>query len=77
MSWDSNAPIRFKLGTIALYNLLTQRRAIDAQSPTLGLLKAGFERLAEVHAYSVRNEFLDMTTRPLPTNLERRRQGIQ
>ena len=75
MSWDSNAPIHFKLGSIALWNLLTQKRAIDAQSPTLGLLKSSFERMANV-THGVRNEFEDMTTRPLPTTLARRRQEM-
>lgn len=76
MSWTSNAPIRFKLGTIALWNLLTQKRTIDAQSPTLGLLKSSFERMADVTP-GVTNEFEDMTTRPLPTTLARSRQEIQ
>lgn len=76
MSWTSNAPIRFKLGTIALWNLLTQKRTIDAQSPTLGLLKSSFERMADVTP-GIINEFEDMTTRPLPTTLERRKQEAQ
>lgn len=67
MSWENNQSIRFRLGTIALYNLLT-RKVLDAKSPTLGLLKASFERMVGVHA-GIANEFEEMTTRPLPTTL--------
>lgn len=60
MSWNSNAPIRFKLGTIAIYNLLT-RRVIDGSDPTLGLLK---ERAPAL--------FQDLIESPNPTTMEGR-----
>jgi hypothetical protein len=71
MSWDNNQSIRFRLGTIALYNILT-RPVVDARDAALGLLKNSFERMAGVHA-GIPNEFEEMTTRPLPTTLQERR----
>jgi hypothetical protein len=73
MSWTNNQSIPFRFGSIALWNLLTNRRTIDAQSPTLGLIKASYERMVGVTA-NVTNEFEDMTTRPLPTSMLAARQ---
>jgi hypothetical protein len=67
MSWTNNQSIRFRLGTVALYNILTQP-VVDATNPALGLLKASFERMAGVHA-GIENEFEEMTTRELPATL--------
>jgi hypothetical protein len=61
MSWDTNHTIRFKLGTIALWNLLTQRRVIDGGDPSLALIKT--------HAP---DQFEELTKAPLPSNLEAR-----
>lgn len=38
MSWTNNSPIRFKLGSVALWNRLT-KRVVDLRDPTLGFLQ--------------------------------------
>lgn len=38
MSWHNNSPIKFKLGTIAIWNRLT-KRVVDLRDPTLGFLQ--------------------------------------
>jgi hypothetical protein len=37
MSWEVNSPIKFRLGTIAIWNRLT-KRVVDLRDPTLGFL---------------------------------------
>lgn len=69
MSWTSNAPIHVKLGTVALWNALTGRQAVELKSPTLGILKASFDRMVGVNAGIV-NEFEEMTSRALPASLQ-------
>ena len=71
MSWTSNAPIHVKLGTVALWNALTGRQAVELKSPTLGILKASFERMTGVNAGIV-NEFEEMTSRSLPQTFQER-----
>jgi len=62
VSWNSNAPIKFKLGTVAIWNLLT-RRIIDGSNNrhgvTLGLLRGIAPALFE-----------DLITSPTPTTME-------
>lgn len=60
MSWNSNAPIHFKLGTTALWNLLT-RRVVDGSNPTLGLLKETAPALFE-----------DLIQSPTPATMEKK-----
>ena len=69
MSWTSNAPLHFKLGSVAMYNALLGRRTVDLKSPTLGILKASFDRMVGVNAGIV-NEFEEMTSRALPASLQ-------
>lgn len=45
MSWTSNAPIHFRLGTIALWNCLTRR--VVKNDTTLDLLKKAAPALFE------------------------------
>lgn len=61
MSWDTNHTLRFKLGTVALWNLLTKCRVIDGTDQTLALIKT--------HAPE---QFEDLTKAPLPTTMEAR-----
>lgn len=58
MSWHSNATIRFKLGTVALYNLLTRR--VVKNDRTLDLLKTTAPAL-----------FQDLIESPTPTSMEK------
>lgn len=60
MSWNSNSPIRFKFGTICLWNLLT-KNVVDGSDPTLGLLKQTAPALFE-----------DLVTSPTPTTMEKK-----
>lgn len=66
MSWDNNQSIHFKVGTVALWNLLN-KRVLDLRNPTLGVLKAHYERRG---ALDQTNEFDDMTGRELPTSMQ-------
>jgi hypothetical protein len=70
MSWTNNQAIRFRVGTIALWNLLT-KRIINLRDPSMGVLQTHFERCEGIH--QVVNEFTDMTTRELPATLQERR----
>ena len=60
MSWDNNAPIRFQLGTVALWNLFFRRGVIDGNSPTLKVLQ---ESLVGAR------QFEDLTKAPLPVSM--------
>jgi hypothetical protein len=66
MSWDNNQSIRFKIGAVALWNLLT-KSVIDMRNPTLGVLKTHYDRRGALDQI---NEFEDMTTRELPTSMQ-------
>jgi hypothetical protein len=55
MSWTSNAPLPFRLGTVAIWNKLT-KRVVDLRDPTLGFLKEVAPALFE-----------DLVTSPRPT----------
>ena len=72
MSWTSNAPIHIKFGTVAIWNALTGRKSVNLMSPTLGILKASFDRMTGVNAGIV-NEFEEMTSRSLPQTFQDRR----
>jgi hypothetical protein len=61
MSWDNNAPIRFQLGTIALWNLFFKRGTIDGNNPALNVIKDSL-----VGA----RQFEDLTKAPLPVSME-------
>jgi hypothetical protein len=54
-----NSPIRFKLGTIVLWNLLTKRKVVDATDPTLNLIKQAAPK-----------QFEDLINAPLPATRE-------
>lgn len=69
MSWENNQSIQFKLGAIALWNLLTER-VVDLRNPTLGVLKEHYERRGALNQV---NEFEDMTSRELPTSMQESR----
>lgn len=60
MSWNTNAPIRFKLGTVAIWNLLT-RRVVKGSDKTLSLLKERAPALFE-----------DLVKSPTPATMEGR-----
>lgn len=60
VSWNSNSPIHFKLGTVCLWNLLT-KRVVDGADPTLGLLKRTAPALFE-----------DLIQSPTPETMEKK-----
>lgn len=57
MSWTSNTPIRFRLGTLAMWNLLT-KRVVNLKDPTLSYLKEAAPALFE-----------DLVSSPRPTSM--------
>lgn len=71
MSWDSNAPLHFKLGSVAMWHALTDRTTVR-NNLTLQVLSNSFARMEGVCA-GVRNEFEDMTSRTLPATFLARR----
>ena len=72
MSWTSNAPLHFKLGSAAMWHALTARRAVDLMSPTLGILKASYDRMTGTQ-HGIVNEFEEMTWHSLPQTFQDRR----
>lgn len=57
MSWNSNAPIRFKLGTVAIWNLLNRR--VVKNDVSLGVLRGAAPAFFE-----------DLISAPTPATLE-------
>lgn len=62
MSWDNNAPLRFQLGTIALWNMFFRHGTIDGNNSALNLVKSSL-----VGA----RQFDDLTKAPLPVSMEK------
>ena len=62
MSWHNNSPINFKLGILAMWNLLT-KHVVDGTDSTLALLK---ERAP--------GYFEDLIQSPRPTAMGDRKQ---
>lgn len=61
MSWTTNAPIRFQLGTIALWNLFFKRGVVNGNDPALQLIKQAAPK-----------QFEDLTSAPLPATMEKK-----
>lgn len=59
MSWNSNAPIKFKLGTIAIWNKLTET-TVDYRDGVLSKLAEAAPAL-----------FKDLVESPKPTSMEK------
>ena len=55
---EFQCPIHFRLGQIAMWNLLTRRKVIDLTDPTLGMLKEAAPALFE-----------DLVSSPRPTTM--------
>ena len=60
MSWETNHPIKFRLGTTAIWNRLTKR--------TVDLRDGVLQKLAEAAPIL----YKDLTEAPLPTTMERK-----